>query len=64
MPPDLTKPHSIVDARNVSSKQVLFDGAVEGHVLVKNTRNALPLKKPKMLSLYGYSARNPDRKYS
>jgi beta-glucosidase len=61
MPSDLTKPHPIVDARNVSSKQILFDGAVEGHVLVKNTKSALPLKKPKLLSVYGYSAKNPDQ---
>ncbi|KAK7969418.1 beta-glucosidase [Apiospora saccharicola] len=61
MPSDLTKPHRIVDARNVSSKQILFDGAIEGHVLVKNINDALPLRKPRMLSLYGYSARNPDQ---
>ncbi|KAH8195297.1 hypothetical protein TruAng_010546 [Truncatella angustata] len=61
MPADLTKPHTIIDARNSSFKQVLWDGAVEGHVLVKNINSALPLQKPKMLSLYGYSARNPDQ---
>ncbi|KAK8042212.1 glycoside hydrolase superfamily [Apiospora rasikravindrae] len=61
MPPDLTKPHRIVDARNISSKRVLFDGAVEGHVLVKNSKGALPFRNPRMLSLYGYSARNPDQ---
>lgn len=61
MPNDLTKPHKIVDARNSSSKQILFDGAVEGHVLVKNVNSALPLNKPKILSLFGYSARNPDQ---
>ncbi|KAL1840487.1 hypothetical protein VTJ49DRAFT_439 [Mycothermus thermophilus] len=58
---DLTKPHAIVDARNSSFRSTLLDGAVEGHVLVKNTRNALPLKEPKLLSLFGYSAKNPDR---
>ncbi|KAK6082832.1 cel3e secreted beta-glucosidase [Seiridium cupressi] len=61
MPNDLTKPHTIVDARNASFKQTLLDGAIEGHVLVKNTNSALPLQKPKILSLYGYSARNPDQ---
>ncbi|RYP28561.1 hypothetical protein DL767_007167 [Monosporascus sp. MG133] len=61
MPPDLAKAHRIVDARNVSSQRVLLDGAIEGHVLVKNIRNALPLKKPKMLSIFGYSARSPDQ---
>ncbi|RYP50569.1 hypothetical protein DL768_003965 [Monosporascus sp. mg162] len=61
MPPDLAKAHRIVDARNVSSQRVLLDGAIEGHVLVKNIRNALPLKRPKMLSIFGYSARSPDQ---
>ncbi|ORY68807.1 glycoside hydrolase family 3 protein [Pseudomassariella vexata] len=61
MPSDLTKPHRIVDARDVSSKRILLDGAAEGHVLVKNINNALPLNKPRMLSLYGYSARNPEQ---
>ncbi|KAI1821378.1 beta-glucosidase M [Xylaria intraflava] len=59
--PDITMPHRIVDARNTSSQKVLLDGAVEGHVLLKNVNNALPLKKPKMLSIFGYSARNPDQ---
>ncbi|KAI0186452.1 beta-glucosidase [Xylaria flabelliformis] len=59
--PDLTKPHQIVDARNVSSRKVLLDGAIEGHVLLKNINNALPLKKPKMLSIFGYSAQGPGQ---
>ncbi|KAF4415871.1 beta-glucosidase M [Fusarium acutatum] len=33
----------------------------EGHVLVKNVNQALPLKAPKMLTIYGYSAKNPDQ---
>ncbi|KAK6196671.1 hypothetical protein LQW54_011322 [Pestalotiopsis sp. IQ-011] len=61
MPADLTKPHTIVDARNSSFKQTLLDGAIEGHVLVKNTKSALPLNEPKLLSIFGYSARNPDQ---
>jgi len=44
------------DARQPESEVTLFQGAVEGHVLVKNTNNALPLKKPKVLSLFGYDA--------
>ncbi|KAI3326150.1 glycoside hydrolase family 3 protein [Xylariaceae sp. AK1471] len=59
--PDLTKPHRIVDARNISSQKILLDGAIEGHVLLKNINNSLPLKKPKMLSIFGYSARSPDQ---
>ncbi|RYP74100.1 hypothetical protein DL770_007660 [Monosporascus sp. CRB-9-2] len=61
MPPDLAKAHRIVDARNVSSQRVLLDGAIEGHVLVKNIRDALPLKQPNLLSIFGYSARSPDQ---
>jgi beta-glucosidase len=61
MPQDLSKPHAIVDARNSTFKSVLFDGAVEGHVLLKNKNNALPLKSPDMLSVFGYSAKAPDQ---
>ncbi|KAI2467051.1 glycoside hydrolase family 3 protein [Annulohypoxylon bovei var. microspora] len=61
MPADLTKPHNIIDARNVSSQQVLLDGAIEGHVLLKNVNSTLPLKKPRMLSIFGYSAKSPDQ---
>ena len=60
MPQYVSFPHDIVDGRNSSFRPTLFEGAVEGHVLVKNTRNALPLKKPRMLSIFGYSAKNPD----
>ncbi|KAI1284188.1 beta-glucosidase M [Xylaria sp. FL0933] len=61
--PDLTKPHRIIDARdrNLSSKLVLLDGAIEGHVLLKNINNALPLDEPRMLSVFGYSVRSPDQ---
>ncbi|KAI1211555.1 glycoside hydrolase family 3 protein [Annulohypoxylon truncatum] len=61
MPADLSKPHDIVDARNISSQKILLDGAIEGHVLLKNRNNTLPLKKPKILSIFGYSAKNPDQ---
>ncbi|EEY23873.1 beta-glucosidase [Verticillium alfalfae VaMs.102] len=58
----LWEPHSIVDARTKCSKPTLFDGAVEGHVLVKNEKNALPLRSEnmKLISLFGYSARAPS----
>ena len=59
MPLDIVAPHDIVDARNPAAKPYLFQGAIEGHVLVKNIDNALPLLNPKMLSLYGYSATYP-----
>jgi beta-glucosidase len=44
------------DARQAESEATLFQSAVEGHMLVKNTNNALPLNKPKVLSLFGYDA--------
>ncbi|KAJ6095221.1 hypothetical protein N7486_005967 [Penicillium sp. IBT 16267x] len=56
MPVSLLEPHTLVDARNPKSKETIFQGAVEGHVLVKNTDNTLPLKEPKFLSIFGYDA--------
>ncbi|OAA57724.1 beta-glucosidase [Cordyceps fumosorosea ARSEF 2679] len=60
MPKDITKPHVIVDARDPAASSVLFDGAIEGHVLVKNTNSTLPLLRPRLLSVFGYSAKTPD----
>ncbi|KLU85821.1 hypothetical protein MAPG_04841 [Magnaporthiopsis poae ATCC 64411] len=60
MAANLSLPHEIVDARDPEAASTLWDGAVEGHVLVKND-GVLPLKKPKMLSLFGYSMRAPSR---
>ncbi|KAL7621870.1 hypothetical protein AAE478_007370 [Parahypoxylon ruwenzoriense] len=60
MPSDLSKPHQRVIAKSPESKQVLLQGAVEGHVLLKNTNDALPLKSPKLISLFGYSAKSFD----
>ncbi|KAL1877654.1 hypothetical protein Plec18167_004619 [Paecilomyces lecythidis] len=56
MPVDLLAPHAITDARDPASKATIFQGAVEGHVLVKNANGALPLQQPKFLSLFGYDA--------
>jgi beta-glucosidase len=57
MPNNILSPHTIVDARNPASKPTLLQAAIEGHVLVKNSNNALPLKSLRMLSLYGYDAK-------
>ncbi|KIN00041.1 glycoside hydrolase family 3 protein [Oidiodendron maius Zn] len=61
IPVDILKPHMAVNARESASKEVLLDGAIEGHVLVKNIKNALPLKSPKLLSLFGYDTKAPDQ---
>lgn len=53
-PLSLTAPHTFVNARDPASASTLFQGAVEGHVLVKNVNNTLPLNKPGFLSLFGY----------
>ncbi|EQL00879.1 Glycoside hydrolase, family 3 [Ophiocordyceps sinensis CO18] len=60
MPKDLTKPHEAIEGRAAGALPVLLVGAVEGHVLVKNNKKTLPLKRPRMLSLFGYSAKSPD----
>ncbi|RGP70095.1 glycoside hydrolase family 3 [Fusarium sporotrichioides] len=56
---DESKPHEVVSAISPKSKKTIFQGAVEGIVLVKNVNNTLPLKKPKILSLFGYDAHAP-----
>jgi beta-glucosidase len=60
---NLTLPHEPVDARVPESKPVLLEGAIAGHVLVKNENKSLPFKQtPKMLSVYGYDATLPRTK--
>lgn len=59
---DLSKPHKLVDARSPDARPVLLEGAIAGHVLVKNVDNALPLSKPIMLSIFGYDAVAPSSK--
>ncbi|KID77552.1 Beta-glucosidase cel3A [Metarhizium brunneum] len=59
----LTEPHEPVDARDARSKPVLLEGAISGHVLVKNDNHALPFTKPlRMVSVYGYDAAVPATK--
>ncbi|KAI1454046.1 glycoside hydrolase family 3 protein [Annulohypoxylon moriforme] len=59
---NLTQPHEQVDARVPESNSVILEGAIAGHVLVKND-GSLPFKKnPTMLSVYGYDATVPDTK--
>ncbi|KAH8817339.1 glycoside hydrolase family 3 protein [Xylogone sp. PMI_703] len=56
---DFAAPHRKVYARNPASNSIILQNAMEGHVLVKNTNNALPLKKPQMVSVFGYDAETP-----
>ncbi|KAI1500754.1 glycoside hydrolase family 3 protein [Biscogniauxia marginata] len=59
---NLTQPHKQVDARVPESASVILEGAIAGHVLVKNT-GALPFKQnPTMLSVFGYDATVPRTK--
>lgn len=59
LPQNLLAPHKKVNARDPAAKSTILQGAIEGHVLVKNVNNALPLKKPTMISLFGYDALPP-----
>lgn len=52
-------PHRRINARDPAAKDTLLAGAVEGHVLVKNAKNALPLQKPLEVAVFGYSAHVP-----
>jgi beta-glucosidase len=57
MPIEIFELYNQVNARNPASKRILLDGTIEGHVLVKNINNTLPLKSPKLLSLFSYDAK-------
>jgi beta-glucosidase len=56
IPGSLTQAHKFVDARSADSKPVILQSAIEGHVLVKNVKKALPLVKPNFISIFGYDA--------
>ncbi|KAF4122663.1 beta-glucosidase [Geosmithia morbida] len=60
MPVSLDDAHEVVEARDPDERGTRFRGAVEGHVLVKNTKGTLPLGSPRQLSVFGYSAKSPD----
>lgn len=61
MPGDLSLPHARIIGTNLSFRDTVYKGALEGHVLVKNVNSTLPLKSPRLISLFGYSAKTPDR---
>ena len=56
IPADNTAPHELIEARDPASKNSTLQSAIEGHVLLKNINAALPLNKPRMLSIFGYDA--------
>lgn len=60
MPADIRLPHEAIEGRDRQDLPTLMDSAIEGHVLVKNTKSTLPLKSLRQLSLFGYSAKSPD----
>ncbi|RMJ21173.1 hypothetical protein PHISP_07955 [Aspergillus sp. HF37] len=61
LPSDFLSPHEVVDARVPEASTTLVEGAIQGHVLVKNVDKALPLTKPRMLAVYGYDAETPEK---
>lgn len=48
--------HLADDGISLDSAAVAFKAAVEGHVLVKSVNNALPLKKPRTISVFEWNA--------
>ncbi|RMZ42013.1 hypothetical protein AFCA_006858 [Aspergillus flavus] len=60
MPADVYAPHQAIIGKSSDSRKVLLQSAIEGHVLVKNKNNTLPLKSPEMISVFGYDAKGPD----
>ncbi|KAG5950085.1 hypothetical protein E4U53_005496 [Claviceps sorghi] len=60
MPKNVLAPHEPVEGRDRNHRATLLAGAIEGHVLVKNTKETLPLRLPRAISVFGYSARSAD----
>ena len=61
MPEEAEDSHQRVIGYSPSSKDTLLQSAIEGHVLVKNTKQALPLQSPRLVSVFGYDAKGPDK---
>jgi beta-glucosidase len=59
MPIDFSAPRTPIYARDPASQPFLLNGAMEGHVLVKNVNKTLPLSQPKLISIFGYDAFAP-----
>lgn len=52
----VTAAHQRVIGTSRDSKSTILQGAIEGHVLVKNTKNALPLRNPLLITVVGWDA--------
>lgn len=61
MPEDSGNQHQRVIGYSPASKDILLQSAIEGHVLVKNTKQALPLQSPRLVSVFGYDAKGPEK---
>jgi beta-glucosidase len=61
VPIDVGVPHNVTSTISPEHRATIFQGAVEGIVLVKNVNQALPLRKPAILSLFGYDAQAPAK---
>ncbi|TGO07237.1 hypothetical protein BTUL_0306g00100 [Botrytis tulipae] len=57
-------PHLATASRVIFSNLILFESAVQAHVLMKNVDSALPLRSSKLFSLFGYDAKAPDHNNS
>lgn len=64
IPADFERQHPVIDARDPHDESLLLEGAIQGHVLLKNVDNALPLTNPRILSIYGYDAKAPDSNFA
>ncbi|OJI82508.1 hypothetical protein ASPTUDRAFT_124418 [Aspergillus tubingensis CBS 134.48] len=60
MPASAQSEHQAVVGTSPDEKSTLLKSAIEGHVLVKNTNNALPLQTPQLVSVFGYDAKVID----
>ncbi|OJJ77452.1 hypothetical protein ASPBRDRAFT_654852 [Aspergillus brasiliensis CBS 101740] len=60
MPASAQSEHQVVVGTSPDEKSTLLESAIEGHVLVKNRNNALPLQTPQLVSVFGYDAKITD----
>lgn len=61
MPKNVNTAHQAVIGKTTDSRETLLQTAIQGHVLVKNANNALPLRSPKLVSVFGYDAKAPEK---